>query len=61
MVWCKTTAALTVGAAPQQVLRVSFTNAEPTEPPIGRGWWDVSPAQLSTGQGPLDSTPFITC
>ena len=61
MAWCKTTDALTVGGAPQQVLRVSFTNAERHEVPVGRGWWDVSPDQVTTAQGPVDTTPFATC
>ena len=61
MVWCKTTDALTVGATPQSVLRVSFTNAEHDEGPIGHGWWDVSPGQVTVANGPVDTAPFATC
>ena len=61
MVWCKTTEALTVGSRPQSVLRVSFTNAEHDEGPIGHGWWDVSPGQVTVGNGPVDAAPFATC
>ena len=62
MVWCKTTDTLTNGGAPQPVLRVSFTNAEPDRPLIGYGWWDVSPDHVSTAQGLLiDTTQFATC
>ena len=61
MVWCKSTDALTVGSGPQLVLRVSFTNAEHDEGPIGHGWWDVSPGQVTVGNGPVDTAPFATC
>ena len=61
MVWCKTTAVLTVGSRPQPALRVSFTNAEHDEGPIGHGWWDVSPGQVTVGNGPVDAAPFATC
>jgi hypothetical protein len=61
MVWCKTTDALTVGSGPQSVLRVSFTNAEHDEGPIGHGWWDVSPGQVTVANGPVDTAPFATC
>jgi hypothetical protein len=61
MVWCKTTDALTVGSGPQSVLRVSFTNAEHDEGPIGHGWWDVSPGQVTASNGPVDTAPFATC
>ena len=61
MVWCKTTGALTVGAAPQPVLRVSFTNAEHDRGPIGHGWWDVPPGQVAAASGPVDTAPFTTC
>ena len=61
MVWCKTTDALAVGAAPQQVLRVSFTNAEPDQGPTGRGWWDVDPGQVTAADGPVDTARFATC
>ena len=61
MVWCKTTDALAVGGAPQQVLRVSFTNAEPDQGPTGRGWWDVDPGQVTAADGPVDTARFATC
>ena len=55
MVWCKTTDTLAVGAEPQRVLRVSFTNADRDQGPIGQGWWDVSPGQVAAAAGPVDT------
>jgi hypothetical protein len=59
MVWCRTTASLTPGTPTQQVLRISFTNAEHTQVPTGRGWWDITPDQLGTN--PIDPSQFTTC
>jgi len=53
--------ALAVGAAPQQVLRVSFTNAERDQGLTGQGWWDVSPGQVTAADGPVDAARFTTC
>ena len=61
MVWCKSTDSLAVGGAPQQVLRVSFTNAEPDQGPTGRGWWDVDPGRVVSADGPVDTARFATC
>jgi hypothetical protein len=61
MVWCKTTASLTPGDPTQQVLRISFTNADPQESPLGYGWWDITPDQAGTGNTPLDPSHFTTC
>jgi hypothetical protein len=61
MVWCKSTDVLAVGAAPQQVLRVSFTNADPDQGPTARGWWDVDPGQVAAADGPVDTARFATC
>lgn len=61
MVWCKTTDALTVGGSPQQVLQVSFTNAERREAPIGMGWWHVNPSQVTTGKSPVAPNALATC
>jgi hypothetical protein len=64
MIWCKTSVAFPDANSPaQQVLRVSFTNADPAESPLGYGWWDVSPGQVGTGAGqtPVDSSPLAAC
>ena len=61
MVWCKTTDALAVGGAPQRVLRVSFTNADPDQGPVGLGWWDVDPGRVAAADGPVDTARFATC
>jgi hypothetical protein len=59
MVWCKTTASLTPGGPATDALRISFTNAEHTQVPTGRGWWDITPDQLGTN--PIDPSQFTTC
>jgi Trypsin len=51
LVWCRSSDAFTAGGPVQPVLRVSFTNADPVESPLGYGWWDVSPDQVGTGAG----------
>jgi hypothetical protein len=45
------------------VLRVSFTNADPTDSVLGYGWWDVTPDQVGTGAGQtlLDPGPLQPC
>jgi hypothetical protein len=63
MVWCKTSAVFTAGAAARPALRVSFTNADHVEASVGRGWWDVTPDQVGTGAGQtlVDPDQFATC
>jgi hypothetical protein len=52
MVWCKTSTAFPDASSPTRpVLRVSFTNGDPQESPLGYGWWDVTPDQVGTGSG----------
>jgi hypothetical protein len=63
MVWCKATSAFVEGGPLFPVLRVSFTNAEHTEVPVGMGWWDVMTDQVGTGNGQavVDPDQFATC
>jgi hypothetical protein len=64
MVWCKSTAPFPDATSPaQQVLRVSFTNADSSESPLGNGWWDVTAGQVGTGadQTLLDTSPLASC
>lgn len=61
MVWCKTSAVFTEGTPARDALRVSFTNADPSEVPVGMGWWDVTPDQVGTGNTPVDPNQFATC
>ncbi|HEY6797594.1 MAG TPA: hypothetical protein VI248_23210 [Kineosporiaceae bacterium] len=51
------------GAAARPALRVSFTNADHDEVPVGTGWWDVTPDQVGTGTGqtPVDTDQLATC
>jgi hypothetical protein len=62
--WCQTTTAFPDQGSPAQpVLRVSFTNADPSDSPLGYGWWDVTPDQLGTGAGQtvLDTGALSPC
>ena len=63
LVWCKSTGAFTSGGPAQSVLRVSFTNTDPTAAPLGYGWWDVLPGQVGTGTGTTLVNParLTTC
>jgi hypothetical protein len=64
MVWCKTTTAFPDPTSPTRpVLRVSFTNADPNDSPIGYGWWDVTPDQVGSGTGRtlLDTSQVSPC
>jgi hypothetical protein len=63
MVWCKTSDVFATGAPAQPALRVSFTNDDHVEVPIGYGWWDVTPDQVGTGTGqtPVDISLLMTC
>jgi hypothetical protein len=63
MIWCKTSTSLTPGDPARDALRISFTNADPQESPLGYGWWDITPDQLGTGNGntPLDPSQFTPC
>jgi hypothetical protein len=66
MAWCKTTTPFpdTSSAFPQTVLRISLTNADPSEVQPGYGWWDVTPGQVGTGHsanGQLDTTTLPAC
>lgn len=64
MVWCKTTTAFPDPDSPSQpVLRVSLTNADGIEVPVGMGWWDVTPDQVGTGSGQtlVDTDRLATC
>jgi hypothetical protein len=67
MVWCKTTAPFPDAGSPAQpVLRVSLTNADPSEVQPGFGWWDVTPGQAgttpsATGQTQLDPATLPAC
>jgi hypothetical protein len=64
MVWCKTDTAFPDADSPtRQVLRVSFTNGDPHESPLGYGWWDVTPDQVGTGTGQtlVDTGPLTPC
>jgi hypothetical protein len=62
--WCQTTTPFPDTTSPtRQVLRVSFTNADPDETPTGYGWWDVTPDQVGTGNGRtlLPPGPLAPC
>jgi hypothetical protein len=67
MVWCKTTTPFPDAGSPAQpVLRVSLTNADPSEVQPGYGWWDVTPGQAgttpsATGQTQLDPATLPAC
>jgi hypothetical protein len=63
MVWCKTSSAFSQGGPLYPALRVSFTNADQDEVPIGMGWWDVMTDQVGTGAGQtlVDADLFATC
>jgi hypothetical protein len=63
MVWCETTAVFADDTSPRPALRVSFTNADHEPSPDGRGWWDVTPDQVTTADGktPVNDTRFATC
>jgi hypothetical protein len=64
MVWCRTgTAFPDAGSPTRQVLRVSLTNADGVEVPVGMGWWDVTPDQVGTGtsQTPVDADQLAAC
>jgi hypothetical protein len=67
MVWCKTTTPFPDAGSPAQpVLRVSLTNADPSETQPGYGWWDVTPGQIgttpsATGQTQLDPATLPAC
>jgi hypothetical protein len=62
--WCQTTTPFPDATSPtRQVLRVSFTNADPDDTPTGYGWWDITPDQVGTGNGQtlLDPGPLAPC
>jgi hypothetical protein len=62
VVWCRSTAALSAGAPPQQVLEVSFSNDDDPQGPAGMGWWYVIPDHVTTDTTtPVDTTVFATC
>jgi hypothetical protein len=63
MVWCATSAVFAQGTTARPALRISFTNADRAEVPVGMGWWDVTPDQVSTGAGqsPVDPGRFNPC
>jgi Trypsin len=63
MIWCKTDTAFAADASARPALRVSFTNADRDEVPVGMGWWDVTPDQVGTvtGTPAVDSNRFATC
>jgi hypothetical protein len=43
MAWCTARTALTVGDPPQDVVMVSFTNADQRDDAFATGWWYVAP------------------
>jgi hypothetical protein len=63
LAWCKSTGTFTPGGPSQPVLRVSFTNTDPADAPLGYGWWDVLPDQAGTGTGQtlVDPAQLATC
>jgi hypothetical protein len=63
MVWCTTSAVFADGAPARPAWRISFTNADPAEVPVGFGWWDVTPDQvrLDAGQPAVGPDRFIPC
>jgi Trypsin len=62
MIWCRSSVAFPDANSPvQQVLRVSFTNADPRDAALAYGWWDVTPDQVDSGQGPVDAGTLATC
>ncbi|HEY6796132.1 MAG TPA: trypsin-like peptidase domain-containing protein [Kineosporiaceae bacterium] len=64
VVWCTTTTVFPGDGDPaRHVLRISFTNADDVQGPVGMGWWDVTPDQLGTGanQSPVDTGQLATC
>jgi hypothetical protein len=63
MVWCTTSAVFADGAAARPAWRISFTNADRAEVPVGSGWWDVTPDQVSLdASGPVaDPDRFLRC
>jgi hypothetical protein len=63
MIWCRTSGVFAAGAPARPALRVSFTNGEADEDPVGMGWWDLTPDQLAadTGRTPVDISRFGSC
>ena len=61
MVWCRADPPRQPGAVNDPVLRVSFTNAERREVPVGQGWWDVPPQYLVVDGGKVNPLVFAPC
>ncbi|HEY6797872.1 MAG TPA: S1 family peptidase [Kineosporiaceae bacterium] len=58
LIWCGTqTAFPDAGHPSRQVLRVSFTNGDDIASPVGYGWWDLTPDQVT---GPDTNRPVDT-
>jgi hypothetical protein len=57
MIWCRATPA----SSARQLVRVSFTNADPHPSPLGYGWWDVTSDQVGTGQTRLNTAALDPC
>lgn len=62
--WCTTRTPFPGADSPdQQVLRVSFTNADDDDTPVGYGWWDLTPDQVTdpTTDRPADPSGLNAC
>ena len=62
-VWCRSSNVFAAGTSARPALRVTFTNDEHEEVPIGMGWWDVTPDQVGagTGQIPVNNDLLSAC
>jgi hypothetical protein len=53
MVWCTSSGVFAPDSPARPALRISFTNDDHAEVPVGTGWWDVTPDQVDSATGKI--------